>query len=327
MPNYDKSLKVGESWDALPLVSYSDMPDPQSKFLNIIGSTFRSVLYVTSIDPGATITVKYYGQSTGEIDSSNMERRDLQMHQVIDDTFLDSVPSDRVGNTDAIRVTRIQNRIELEYQVQGGNATFGIKIFVLSSDESEINEDSHFEDPDNDNLVTERVYSNRQTQVYNEQAFNETFEVLNGSNDNMNVDGSVTPVIFEYQIPAIPSGYKSYIKSVAFVMVFDPINSYLDYGNIAELANGVLVEMFVDGDLKTLGNFKSSADWAMFFSEGPQIAQGGNRSEGQISGIANFDKIEVFEDDIFQVTIRDNLTALSLQKMRVGIRTVKLNDK
>ena len=88
------------------------------------GNSLLSTLYVTSIDPGATLQVTYWENTTGE---QTGERRDIATHHLIDNSNFSTV-------TPHIRIVAPFHREpQLEAVVTGGNATFSIYMTCLTS--------------------------------------------------------------------------------------------------------------------------------------------------------------------------------------------------
>lgn len=156
----------------------------------------------------------------------------------------------------------------------------------------------------------------------NSTTFNQ--KLSNGSQTNMNVDGSVEPVEFTLVFPEPEPDTVNYITGISLVMVFAPIDSYADYGSLPPLTNGCEVKSTRQGNDVVHQIIKTSSDWLLFFNETEQVAQTGNSSEGMISGSIGTEPSKVIEDDSFTVTIRDDLSSIVTQEMMIHTTRVFL---
>jgi len=107
---------------ALPLESRG--PHTYSRRLVLGGNSLLSTLYVTSIDPGATIQVNYWEFTTGE---QSGERREIASHPEMTSTNFTTI------SPHALIVAPFHTEPQLEAIVTGGNATFSIFITCLTS--------------------------------------------------------------------------------------------------------------------------------------------------------------------------------------------------
>jgi hypothetical protein len=96
--------------------------------MEIQGNSILSSVYIKSIDPGATLQVKYFDVTTGTV--AGGERFDLEEHR----TFTDA----DAGLTNRVTITRIHNKPHCEVIVSGGNVEFGIYITVVASFASDL---------------------------------------------------------------------------------------------------------------------------------------------------------------------------------------------
>lgn len=85
------------------------------------GNSLLSSLFVAAVDPGASITVNYFSQTTGD---TVHERTPLTSHNTI---------SAAQTAADQIIVTRIHNKTYVEVVIAGGSVTFGIEVTVIST--------------------------------------------------------------------------------------------------------------------------------------------------------------------------------------------------
>lgn len=93
------------------------------------GNSLLSTVFVKSMDPGATIKVNYYDQTTGR---SSGERNDLQTHPLISEGSVTLPYSNR------LTVTRIHDAPVAEVIVTGGSVEFGLYATVVSSFASDL---------------------------------------------------------------------------------------------------------------------------------------------------------------------------------------------
>jgi len=122
LPNF--TLGTTESQIAFPLEERT--PETYIRHLNTRGSALISTVFVSALDPGATVTVNYYDFTAGE---SAGERFDLQGHGTIS---VAGNPPDRK------LITRYHDKPQLEVIVSGGNATFSVYITGLAQSASDL---------------------------------------------------------------------------------------------------------------------------------------------------------------------------------------------
>lgn len=94
--------------------------------MRVQGNSLFSSVFVQSMDAGATVTVKYYEQTTG---GEVGERRDINQHPVI--SLAAQSPSTRL-------ITPFHNMPVLEVTVAGGNVTFGVLVTVVATFASDL---------------------------------------------------------------------------------------------------------------------------------------------------------------------------------------------
>lgn len=144
-------------------------------------------------------------------------------------------------------------------------------------------------------------------------------KLLNGTSSAQNVDGSVTPVVFEWK-PGM--GETWYVESVIFIFSDTGVADIDDYGVITNgLTNGCLLKFRsngVEGDGQTL---KNNISLTQLFSQDSFSPYGnfmGNKST--FLGRVNFNHPFVLKDstsDYVRMTIRDNLIGIDFQEMSV----------
>lgn len=101
--------------------------------LQVQGNSILSSLLVTDIDVGATVKINYYQTTSG---NERNERSELLSHNIR------AIASDEA---DTIIVARMHFKPVIEAIVEGGNATFGVMVTVVSAFASDI-ESSLFAD-------------------------------------------------------------------------------------------------------------------------------------------------------------------------------------
>lgn len=173
--------------------------------LLIEGNSILSSVFVHAMDAGASLTVRYFETTTGDVSN---ERSNLAEHQVITPSMLNST----YGVTSKITVTTIHNKPNLEIIVQGGNVDFGIYATVVSSFAV--------------NLEGSLVYDNQLATLAKDKAIaiagidpSGKFQILNTANGNLVVDAHVvstnsgTPLFFGGAATSVASGVESTILS------------------------------------------------------------------------------------------------------------------
>ena len=111
-------LSQFETRDIVPIVSRG--PGTYLQPLLIEGNSILSSVFVKSIDVGASVLVKYFDTTTGDVPD---ERFDLSEHETIT----------AAGETNRITVTSIHNKPNVEAIVTGGNVEFGVYATVVST--------------------------------------------------------------------------------------------------------------------------------------------------------------------------------------------------
>lgn len=157
---------------------------------------------------------------------------------------------------------------------------------------------------------------------------------LNGSSKAMNVNGSVTPAVFQYMPP---SDEIWYIESISILMIDDGTSSPTNFGSISALTNGLKLDATssVTGTptTKIFTNIKDNIDLVLRFPIGTFVSsatttlgapQGFLESFDGHYGIMRFRvpiRLNGTTSDSIQWTVRDNLTNIgTLASCIVGWR-------
>ena len=138
----------------------------------------------------------------------------------------------------------------------------------------------------------------------------------NGGSNEMNVDGSVTPVNFDL---APTAGLTYFVHGITLFLQDTGTMDYLDFGALpGPLANGVQVSSVVKGASYTVGNIQSNIDLSMYFKADANFGSGA-------SDLGFFNDLDFFlgkmefinplilqqsTGDHLRITIRDDLTGL-----------------
>lgn len=151
---------------------------------------------------------------------------------------------------------------------------------------------------------------------------NQLYKLLaDGATVDMSVDGSVTPVEFEY---ACPADNIVFIEDITLLIVDGGITP-TKFGGIAALTNGLLIEC-IDSDTTTvLHDFtedkaiKKNADWALLAGTDRETtaAAGDDTEEVQWSLTSESGPLLLTEGQLFRVTVRDDLSAITEMEIMV----------
>lgn len=143
----------------------------------------------------------------------------------------------------------------------------------------------------------------------------------------MNVDGSTTPVIFEFK----PGAGEIFDLQMLTLLMIDPGSmDTTDFGSILKLPTGFLLEMKVNGTgPHTTALLKDNGDIATHFQSLPSISGNENRGfldeQDQFRGMMLFDvdPVPLFGDkgDFIRWTVQDDLT--KLKELRSSVRLLK----
>lgn len=119
-----KPLRLNQFQTSIALPLELRVSDTYSRRLVLSGNSLLSTLYVTSIDPGATVQVTYWEYTTGE---QTGERRDIKEHPLIDAANFSTV------TPHVLIVAPFHREPQLEVIVTGGSATFSVYLTCLTS--------------------------------------------------------------------------------------------------------------------------------------------------------------------------------------------------
>jgi hypothetical protein len=134
-----------------------------------------------------------------------------------------------------------------------------------------------------------------------------------GGSEAMNVNGSVTPVVFKY---IVPSGYTVFLRGFTFQLV-DANIDWIEFGGIAELSVGVLVEIYDSNDVQiaALPTLKNNYETAMVFGAGNVSLIQGAATDNLIFHMDLVEQIghtlSLPEGWYVKLTVRDDLTGLT----------------
>jgi len=142
-----------------------------------------------------------------------------------------------------------------------------------------------------------------------------------GAVKDQNVNGSVTPVNFDFA-PATGQGY--YIEQLTFSIDDGGTSPPNAYGGIAGgLTNGVQIILHVSGVDYEIINLKNNSDILVTFSESIQVAGGSflNFSKGFAGKISFATNITLngTNGDYIRMRVRDNLTSIDFQRAAVQV--------
>lgn len=147
----------------------------------------------------------------------------------------------------------------------------------------------------------------------------------NEGSESLGVDGSVTPVVFTLE--DLPTDQKILIQSISFLMGADEVLDLDNFGDVSgPLTNGILFEA---GEASAV--IKDNADVFLISSQQHTSTAGsGGNTYTVISGRWDFSDTfsdngsMLFDLDSFKITIRDNLSGITL--FRVSIHGILLED-
>jgi hypothetical protein len=202
-------------------------------------------------------------------------------------------------------IRRLEARATLSGQVQGTGAE--IKVTVI--------EDT--EEPTEKRLQTESRIAPGSvvgigTGIPSDPAAFELVFMTNGGSENMLVNGSVTPVVFEFQPP---SGVVLAVQQVLVVFTADDFDfDGASFGPNAVLSNGIKFETDVGGVVTEIFNITQNEDFVRIPGRIPLVNNTGPKDI--LSGAFDFGgllKLDESLDDKLIVTIRDDLTSVKLK--------------
>lgn len=145
--------------------------------------------------------------------------------------------------------------------------------------------------------------------------------MLNGASDNLIVNGSVTPVNFDFT-PA--SGETWYLEGLQLVFSDSAAQTPAEFANLTALTNGVDVLVRTNGTEYTLTNLKNNSQVLQFFHDNKIIHLGSSNffNVDGFTGDIHFPipmTLQNSTSDYVRVQIRDNLTGMDYFTIRVTL--------
>lgn len=137
-----------------------------------------------------------------------------------------------------------------------------------------------------------------------------------GGNVDMDVDGSVTPVNFDF---APSAGEVFYLENITFGLDDTGTATPIKYGNETALANGVEIIFHLDGSDYSVLTLKNNGDISLAFNNGVAQFEGGkfmNFTKGFIAKMDFATDITLNGDDgdYVRFVIQDDLSGLTFQR-------------
>lgn len=152
--------------------------------------------------------------------------------------------------------------------------------------------------------------------------------LLNGSSGAMEVNGSVTPRVFSYTATG-----SCRVKEICVLVADDAASTWNQFGGLAALTNGVLIEAVQGGQATTIALIQRNRELAAAFSSfqsygsplvsalGALLGIGGTQFvfQGSIDLKNESEFIELEDGDVIRATVQDNLTNLVAMNMAVKV--------
>lgn len=148
--------------------------------------------------------------------------------------------------------------------------------------------------------------------------------LMNAGSKLANVNGT-TPKTFTYTMTA-----DGLINSISCILKDDGTTSLTNFGAIAAISNGVLIQATQSGSNRTIATIKDNADFSLAFNAnqygngsvlsilGIITAQGFGNSNNIFVGTRIFQiPIQMFSGDSISVVIQDNLSAIDVLQFLV----------
>lgn len=134
----------------------------------------------------------------------------------------------------------------------------------------------------------------------------------NGSSENLRVDGSVTPVAFEY---APGAGDVVSVEQLLIVFTADDFEfDGASFGPNALLTNGIKIETVINTVTTEIFNIKQNEDFLRVPGRIPLVNNTGPKDVLACAfGFAGLVKLSGDDSDKIVVTVRDNLTSVKLK--------------
>lgn len=149
--------------------------------------------------------------------------------------------------------------------------------------------------------------------------------LLNGAAKSMNVNGFITPQTFSYS-PGM--GNTAAISGVTVLLRDEGTASFDKFGAITALSNGLLLQVTINGNTRTLSTIKDNGDFCTRFhfnqfGNGAVLSllsivtpEGFGNSNNVFIGFMEFQNIMILNDtDSISVIIQDNLSAVDNLQM------------
>lgn len=151
------------------------------------------------------------------------------------------------------------------------------------------------------------------------QMTSQIFFLLNGTSKDMNVNGSITPVNFNFT----PTSGSYYVEKIIIFIADTGTQSFDNFGAIAgPLTNGLLIKTKSNGAENDFINLKNNTDIAMSFHEHAvllaAISTGFLNSNDFFMGSISFNNpitLKSSTGDFLRATVRDDLTALTILRI------------
>jgi hypothetical protein len=137
---------------------------------------------------------------------------------------------------------------------------------------------------------------------------------LNGASDDMNVNGSVTPVSFSFT-PS--SGEIWYVDKVSIFLSDNDLNENDKFGKITALTNGLQLQIQSKGISLEIANIKDNIDMNLIFEN-----NGVSSPSNVFAGIIRFNPQIILlasNSDFIRFRVRDNLTSVNFLRASVSI--------
>jgi hypothetical protein len=141
----------------------------------------------------------------------------------------------------------------------------------------------------------------------------------NGSAYDLRVNGSVTPQVFTF-VPLANEIW--YIDKIVATIVDSGTFTLVNFGSLAALTNGVLLEVKSLGTIYVIQNYKTNMELMSCNHEETISGGGALQTPDSYSGALLFySPVKISGiNDFIRVTIRDNLSALDNITMMVHVR-------
>lgn len=140
----------------------------------------------------------------------------------------------------------------------------------------------------------------------------------NGSNASMDVNGATTSQTFSW---TVPTGEIWYATGLTLMFYDNGTNDFNEFGTLAALANGLLIEIILDSTTYQLENLQNNHELFMAFSDNAYLWPQSSSflDDSEIFAGQKFFKpnIVMQENDQIRATVRDNLSGLNELKLKI----------